>query len=125
MELRTETDKLGGVSIHRVSGELTYDAFSQALVNLYQRTALQPGHNTMWDLRKANLNEVSAAHLRRVAEFVGRHWGTQGVVKVALLVSRDVSFGKAQTLEEALRGYWEARVFRNFSVAAAWLNSEG
>ncbi len=123
MTITTRFDDITDLRVHVVRGELTHEELCETLEALYATREFQPQQSALWDLREADLTGSSAAEVRQIAELVQQHWGTTGVPRAALVVSRDVDFGIARMFELYVTtgAQREVRVFREFDEAVAWV----
>ena len=119
MKYHLELDPATGIATIRVEGRYTMDEFFDHLPETWS----QPGyksHPRLWDLRGADL-EFSSAEIRRLAQFVVRARGGDPH-RTAFVLGSELQFGMARMFESLTHGSGVERgVFRDLSVAVAWL----
>ena len=111
--------------IHCVTGALTFDELIGSLKNLYSDPDFDPGMNSLWDLREADVSSFETPDIQNLRNYVGKHWGTEGKSKSAIVVSRDLDFGLSRMYEFYLQSKTssEVPVFREYDEGLKWVTA--
>ncbi len=104
------------------SGRLTDEELLRCVSSLREDPALDPGMNTLSDMRDIEVGFTSrgiSSMLAVMEETADR----RGPAKAALVVSSDVAFGMGRMLQTLSEGRVEPhfRIFRDMSDACEWL----
>ena len=126
MDVRTKMDPEKDCRYHTVTGELTLVRLKNALSAVYARPGFRYDQSSLWDLRKATTQHVSAAEVQSIAALVKKHWAGSEAARSALVVSTDLDYGMARMYEMLMEGEIGPRVkvFRDMEEAKAWLECE-
>lgn len=114
-----------GVTVIRMGARVTGNRLVRALEGLAALHTYEARHPRLWDLREADLSQLTRAELRLVARRVRALDLSREESRVSVVVSRDVDFGVMRMFElteaDALPG--AIRVFRDFSDAQMWASA--
>ena len=126
MEITTRIDAAAGLRSLVISGAVTFDELTAALRTIYQDPAFQPEHNSLWDLRRADVTAIDAAQVRGLTDLVRKRWGSSGRPRAAIVVVREFDFGLARMYELRLDslGSGEVQVFRCIDDAHEWFGGD-
>jgi hypothetical protein len=125
MKLTTRFDSTSDLRIHSIHGEVVFEELRTALTRLYESPEFKPDQNSLWDLREAKLETMSAEQARSISDLVRGHRGTTSAGRSALVVSEDLAFGMSRMIEMRLDGSHQVRVFWDLSEATSWLVAGG
>jgi hypothetical protein len=125
MEIKVTIDKKANLRRHVVTGRLSGKDLHEALSSIYKGPDFVPDMNVLWDLRGAEVSEMSSSDIEEVSELVSRHWGKGGSSRAAIVVSQDFEFGLSRMYQVFLESRMETqiRVFRSIDEAEAWIES--
>jgi hypothetical protein len=125
MAITTKIDKESNLRLHNVTGALTLNELMAKLEEVYSEPDFTPEMNVIWDLREADLALFTTADIRKVRNYVSKHWGTGKGNRAALVVLRDLDFGLSRMYEFFLesRTSSEVQVFRDYDKALEWITS--
>ena len=123
MSIDTRIDPDDGLRVHSLNGRLRFEEVRDTLEALYASPDFDPAMNALWDVRDANLTDISSDDVRKIAQLVSGRRPKEGFSRVALVVSRDVDFGLARMYEMQLEdgSHSAVRVFRDIGEAMTWL----
>ena len=121
--ITTQIDRERNLRIHCVTGALTFDELVNTLKEIYSAPDFDPDMNSLWDLREADVSTFETPDIQNLKNFVGKHWGTKGKSKSAIVVSRDLDFGLSRMYEFYLqaKSSSEVQVFREYDEALKWI----
>lgn len=104
-------------------GRLSVQALAETISTLVEKGVGGHGADTLWDLRTAQLGEISGLEVRRLAAHVASSCGKCHGCRVAILVDDDAAFGVGRMWELLTEDDLpiESRVFRSLTAAEAWL----
>lgn len=108
----------------RLEGKQTLETLQRAYYKLLKMPEHRPGMSRVWDIRRADLSEMSADDLRQLGGTSRGLESNTRKIKVAVLVGRDLEFGFMRMLQ-ALGGESmpiEVEVFRSAKKAKAWIS---
>lgn len=129
MPIQTTVDKERNLTVHTLTGVVTYDEIVKTLESFYRGKG-QP-ENVLWDGRGASISNLSHEQLKELAVFT-KKFKKLGIPvkggKRALVARSDVDFGLARvinSLKDALAGDlpFEVRTFRTVEEAIEWLSA--
>jgi hypothetical protein len=125
LAITTQIEKELNLRIHRVTGVLTFDELLSTLKELYSAPDFDPRMNSLWDLREADVSSFETPDIQNLRNYVGKHWGTGGRNKAALVATRDIDFGLSRMYEFYLqaKSSSEVQVFRDYDEAYEWVTS--
>lgn len=119
-----DTEAGTGVTVIRMGARVTGQRLVRALEALAGLHSYEARHPRLWDLREADLSQLTRAELRIVARRVRALDLSLPESRAGVVVSRDVDFGVVRMFElteaESLPGV--VRAFRDFTRAQAWLS---
>ena len=125
MGITTQIDGERNLRIHKVTGALTFDELIGTLKEVYSEPDFDPDMNSLWDVREADLSSFETPDIHNLRNFVGKHWGTGGRSKAAIVVLGDLDFGISRMYEFYLqaKSSSEVQVFRDYDEALSWVTA--
>ena len=99
MEILTEINKKQNIRRHIVKGAIDLLYAIERMNELYNSPTFDPEMNFFWDLRKADLSDLSFENIRLFSDFVAKQWSTFGKIRVSIVVSRDLDFGLSRMFQ--------------------------
>jgi len=123
MKLTTEIDKKNNLRIHTVDGPLDFKALQRILKETYSSQDYNSDMSVLWDIRKSDLSSFTSAQIQEIKNLVKKQWGTGGMSRAAIVVSRDIDYGLTRMYEliSSEETKSEIRVFREYPEAVQWL----
>ena len=120
-----DTEDGAGVTVIQMGARVTGQRLVRALEALARLNTYEARHPRLWDLREADLSQLTRAELRVVARRVRTLDLSLAESRVAVVVSRDVDFGVVRMFElteaDSLSG--AIRAFRDITRAHAWVSA--
>lgn len=126
MEITTEINKEKNIRRHIVKGTIDRSEFIQSLKEIYNSSDFDPKMNALWDLQEADFSDVFSEDITAFIDSFDRKWGCGEEIKIALVVSSDLSYGMSRMFE-IMRGNLtsnEIVVFRDINKAKEWIEVE-
>ena len=113
------------ITICTVDGIATLNESMETLKTFYDN----PSKHFLWDLRKADLENMLTDQLERILNFTIRNQSKRPIgAKTALLVERDLEYGLSRMIlilaEIGDMTKIKLNIFRDYNEAIDWLNSE-
>ena len=107
----------------RVIGTLDVSEFSSIITEFTDHPDFVPGMPAIWDMREADLRQITETDLRSVGEQSRQLAGRRGNARVALVVQDDFRFGMARMTQVlAASPNLDMAVFREFGAAEEWVS---
>lgn len=109
----------------RLYGKQTLETLQQAYYKLLEMPEYRVGMRRVWDIRQADLSQMTANELRRLGTTSRDPESGTGKTKVAVLVGRDVEYGVMRMLQ-ALGGETmpvTVAVFRSAEETEEWIST--
>ena len=124
MEISTEIVPLKNTRKHVVQGAIDLDQLTTYLGGIYSASTSAASMHSLWDLRDADFNSVSAEVVQSVMEFVSARWGVEGGYKAALVVSADLDYGLSRMYQMLMDGASASTVeiFKDINLAEQWID---
>ena len=123
MAVETVIDIDARVITRTVRGATTFDEITGVFEETLAHPDFRPGMDAIWDLRQADLTNLTRDDMRCIAEYMQRKSETRGTgYKAALVVFREVDFGfsrMCKTYADDLPV--RLQIFRSLEEAQAWL----
>ena len=121
MKVELQVDVERGLAIVRVMGLIDFDVLAEGTPDLLAHEDFRPGMPTVFDLRGASMEAVSAAQMRRTAELNRTLAERRGDARIAAVAGDDLSFGVARMYEVlGNTPHLTFAVFREMHEAEAW-----
>lgn len=113
------------ITICIIDGKATFEESMDTMIEFYK----SPSKHFMWDLRKADLENMLTDQLERILRFVIRNQSKRPEgAKTAILVERDLEYGLSRMMlilaEMGDLNKIKLNIFRDYNNAIDWLNSE-
>ena len=124
MVVTTEYDASRHTRTHTVTGPLSVREAIRVLDEVYSAPDFRADALALWDFREAEM-DWTPEEIRRLLSDAKSRQKKRGETYVAIVVSRDVDFGIARSLE--MWGEWKPgamRAFRDMDEASAWLEEQ-
>lgn len=105
----------------RISGAVSMDEMIASLEDTLRHPDYKPGMNELTDMRD-HFHQTTGEDVRKITEAIKEHSGFTGSVKLAVVVSRTVSYGLTRMLQMLLEETpWEVTIFEKLEEAEGWL----
>lgn len=124
MPITTQVDHDRQLTIHTVSGNPSFEEGMEVFKSFYEK---HPTRNLLWDLRNANLQQISSKDLEEFVHYVKLHSEARTGGKTAFVVSRDLEFGLLRMVDaysEFAKIPFNLMTFRSMDEATQWLEKE-
>lgn len=123
MVVETAIDIQTGVLMRTVRGAISFEEFTRVIEETLVHPDFRPGMDSIWDLRQADLTNLTREDMRRIVEYIERQDETRGTgYKAALVVSREVDYGFTRMYKTYADGLpVRLDIFRSLEEARAWL----
>jgi hypothetical protein len=125
MSFTYQIDPQAGIIEIRGAGVITHGEYIAGLMSWMTDPLFSPGLDGLCDFTAAE-STPTMADLRELIDLVARHTAYVGRVKVALIVSKPITFAVARqfaSLAEAAQ--LEVQLFRDRDSAMSWLRPAG
>jgi ATP phosphoribosyltransferase regulatory subunit HisZ len=105
----------------RISGVVSIDEMVASLEDTVRHPEFRPGMNDLTDLRE-HVHQTSSDDVRKAAQAIKERSHLTGDIKLALVVSRTVSYGLTRMFQMlADESNWEIAIFDTPEEAELWL----
>lgn len=121
MPIEISIDREHDLIRRRISGAVSMGEMIASFEDMLGHRDYQPGMNELTDVRDHD-HQTTGDDVRRVADAIKKHSGFTGNVKLAVVVSRTVSYGMTRMLQMLLdETPWEVTIFEKLDEAERWL----
>ena len=126
MNIETQMDAVKSLRLHKVTGQINFQDFSNLLKGIYNSAEFDPKQHSLWDVRDADFSMVNAQDIRALAEYVRAHWDMTRKNRAAIVVSGLSDFGISRMYEQILgpAATGKVMVFRNIKSAWDWIEGK-
>ena len=121
--IETSIDLTRQLTIHTVTGEITFAEIVEAVVKYYQGSITQL---LLWDFSHASLGQTTSEQIHQLVYLTKPFTSRRKGGKTAFLFATDIDFGIGRMYEIQVNGFDEYvthRVFRDKDPALKWLLS--
>ncbi len=127
-EILVAFDRGANLRIQTVRGVFSGGALVEALRETFSRPGCDPGMNSLWDLREADLTRLTPAEIEDACAAVRALWAENRITgRVAVLASQQVGYGIARMYQSMMDVLVPGRigVFLDRDEALRWLGEGG
>ena len=121
--METHYDPEHRIRRHIVTGVFDAEQMIEAISAVYRSDEVPIHAHVLWDLTAADMSNVTAAEVRRGAEFGRGAWEENPGYRIAIVVASDLSFGLTRMFEQIFGIFDEQSIciFRRREEAESWL----
>jgi len=121
MIVTTEIDTKVGVVVNTLTGPGSRSQFEDAFEGMLGNAEFESGMGVVWDVRDGAIDALSSSDVVRLVDFAASRLQMRGLGRLAMLVTRNISYGVARMID----GYSseipvEREIFRDFDEAVRW-----
>ena len=125
MSIHTSVNQELNCVERKVEGEFNFNKFFTSFHELENIPGFVKGMDALWDLRQADLKNITVDTVDKIAHFVANNTDKRGEdYRIALVVNNDLAFGLARMFRSMSgRVPVNINIFRSMDDAHQWLKS--
>ena len=124
MPIKTEMDVSRNLTVHTVSGDVTFQEIVETLKGFWEGPSLTM--KVIWDGRGATLRNISASQLLTLPYYTGSYLlERRRGGKTAIVAPEKLEYGQSRSIQAGERAIdlpWELRIFGSMAEALEWMN---
>ena len=125
MPITTYRNPNRDVTTFKCNGDLSFTEIVAVIERYFQGAIAPPTNNILWDMRTASIDTLTKDHIYRIANLVNRYKAEAKGTKIAVVVSKDISFDIVKKFKaESKETLKDTIVFRKIDKATEWLEKE-
>jgi len=123
MTIQKKIIQPSGPVVMIASGEISGEDIVTALQKILTDADFKKGMDILWDFRAVNSTLIETQQILDIVNFIKSNQDARGSdYRVALVVSRDLSYGLARMYEAYSQGSpFKIQIFKEMSAAENWL----
>jgi hypothetical protein len=122
MTVNTVVDKKASVTIHTVTGEITFQEIKSSYESVCSHPDFQENMNSIWDIRDADASKFDSQEVIRIARYFETQTKTRAKYKAAVIVSRNLEYGLSRKYQVAAADLpAKIGIFINLEEAKKWV----